>query len=177
MAAKTGTYTLIASNTLSSTSATVTFSSIPATFTDLVLVITGVGATGTTFPWMRFNSLSTNIYSDTHLYGSGSTTGSGRRTAQSRGYVAEYVELGTTQVTNTIVHIMDYSNSTTNKTYLVRNNNATTGTYVGAEAIVGMVQLTSAITSITIGTASTGTDYNFASGSTFKLYGIEAGNL
>lgn len=177
MAAKTGTYTLIASNTLGSAASSVTFSSIPGTYTDLVLVITGIGATSTTFPWMRFNSLSTNIYSDTYLYGSGSAAGSGRRTAQSRGYVAEYVELGTTQVTNTIVHIMDYSNSTTNKTYLARNNNPSTGTYVGTEAVVGMVQLTSAITSITVGTASVGTDYNFASGSTFKLYGIEAGNL
>jgi hypothetical protein len=68
---------------------------------------------------------------------------------------------------------MNYSNSTTYKTWLVRNNNQETGTYVGTEAIVGLAQLTAAITSITIGTASGGTDYNFASGSTFTLYGIK----
>jgi hypothetical protein len=81
----------------------------------------------------------------------------------------------TTAISNTIVHIMNYSNTTTFKTYLARNNNAaTSGTYVGTEAIVGLAQLTAAITSITIGTASGSTDYNFATGSTFSLYGIKA---
>ena len=175
--AKTATYSLIASYTVPSATASYTFSSIPGTFTDLVLVITGIGASGTTFPWMRFNSLSTSIYSDTTIYGISSGNGSNRRTANSRGYVAENVEMSTTQITNTLVNIMDYSNSTTYKTYLARNNNgATTGTYVGTEAIVGLAQLTAAITSITIGTASGGTDYNFAAGSTFKLYGIQAGS-
>jgi hypothetical protein len=167
------TYEPIATTTLGSAAASVTFSSISGSYTDLVLVVTGVGATGTTFPWMRFNGLSTNIYSDTQLAGNGSSAISGLRTAQSRGYIAENVEMATTAISNTIVHIMNYSNTTTNKTYLARNNNAaTSGTYVGTEAIVGLAQLTAAITSITIGTASGGTDYNFASGSTFTLYGI-----
>lgn len=168
------TYEPIATNTLSSTTASVTFSSISGAYTDLVLVVTGIGASGTTFPWMRFNSLSTNIYSDTWLWGNGSSATSGRRTAQSRGYIAESVQMPTTQIGNILVNIMNYSNSTTYKTYLVRNNNQETGTYVGAEAMVGLAQLTAAITSITIGTASGGTDYNFASGSTFTLYGIKA---
>lgn len=168
------TYTPIATQTLGSVTASITFSSIPSTYTDLVLVVTGIGATATTFPWMRFNGLSTNIYSDTQLYGDGTTAASARRTAQSRGYIAENVELTTTQVTNTIVHIMNYSNSTTYKSYLARNNKASSGGYAGTEAIVGLAQLTAAITSITVGTASGGTDYNFASGSTFTLYGIKA---
>jgi hypothetical protein len=166
------TYEAIATQTLGSAAATVTFSSIPSTYTDLVLVVTGIGATASTFPWIRFNSLSTSIYSDTSLAGDGSTASSTRRTAQSRGYIAENVEMATTQVTNTIVNIMNYSNSTTYKTYLSRNNKASSGGYPGTEAIVGMAQLTAAITSVTVGTAAGGTDYNFATGSTFSLYGI-----
>jgi hypothetical protein len=169
------TYTPIYSQTLSATTSSITFSNIPTTFTDLVLVVTGIGATGTTFPWMRFNGLSTSIYSDTHLYGIPSGSGSTRRTSNSRGYIAEQVEMGTTQIATTEVHIMNYANTTTFKTYLVRNTNgASSGTYVGTEALVGLARLTSPITSITVGTASGGTDYNFASGSSFTLYGIKA---
>jgi hypothetical protein len=168
------TYTQIATNTLGSAASSVTFSSIPGTYTDLVLIVNALGATATTFPWMRFNSVSTNTYSDTALYGNGTSAGSNRRTAQSRGYFAENVQIGTTWTSNSTVHIMNYANSTTFKTYLARNNNTETGTYVGTEAIVGLWQSTAAITSITIGTASSGTDYNFASGSSFSLYGISA---
>jgi hypothetical protein len=152
----------------------VTFSSIPGTYTDLILIVTGIGATGGTFPWMQFNGISTNTYSDTQLYASAGAAGSARRSAQSRGYIAEQVEMGATQLSNTIVHIMNYSNSTTFKTYLARNNNASAGTYVGTEAIVGLWQGTDAITSIKIGTASSGINFDFASGSTFALYGIKA---
>jgi hypothetical protein len=169
------TYTPIYAQTLSSSTSSITFSNIPTTFTDLVLVVSPVAATGTTFPWMRFNGLSTSIYSDTHLYGISSGAGSTRRSAQSRGYIAEQVQAETTQISNIIVHIMNYSNTTTNKTYIARNDNAaSSGTYVGTEAIVGLAQLTDPITSITIGIAAGGTDYNLAAGSRFTLYGIKA---
>jgi hypothetical protein len=169
------TYTPIYSQTISSNTTSITFSNIPTTYTDLVLVVTPVAGTGTTFPWMRFNGVTASIYSDTHLYGISSGNGSSRRTAQTRGYIAEQVEAGTTQISNTIVHIMNYSNTTANKTYIARNNNgASSGTYVGTEVIAGLAQLTAPITSITIGIASGGSDYNLASGSTFILYGIKA---
>jgi hypothetical protein len=170
----TNTYVALSTYTIPSSVDSYTFTSIPQEYTDLVLVVTGVGATGTTFPWMRFNGLSTNIYSDSALYGNGTSAGSNRRTANSRGYLAENVQLPITQIGNILVNIMNYSNSTTYKTWLVRNNNQETGTYTGVEAIVGMAQTTEAITSITIGTASGGTGYNFAAGSTFSLYGIKA---
>lgn len=169
------TYTPIYSTTLSGATASITFSNIPTTFTDLVLVSSSVAATGTTFPWMRFNGLSTNIYSDTQLAGNGTAAQSFRRTAQSRAYISENVQHSTTAGnTTTVVHIMNYSNTTTFKTYLVRNNNPESGTYVGTEAIVGLAQTTAPITSITIGCANSGTDFNLASGSTFTIYGIKA---
>ena len=59
------TYTLIASNTLSSNTTTVTFSSIPATYTDLVLRLSGrinVSAWSAALT-IRFNGNTSGVYS------------------------------------------------------------------------------------------------------------------
>jgi hypothetical protein len=61
---------------------------------------------------------------------------------------------------------MNYSNTTTNKTALIRGNNAALFT----DATVGVWRSTAAITSITL--ASDGAAFD--SGSTFNLYGIAA---
>jgi hypothetical protein len=66
--------------------------------------------------------------------------------------------------------IMDYSNSTTFKTVLSRTSNAGNGT--GATVCLWR-KTPEVITSITIFTESA---INFAIGSTFSLYGIQAGN-
>jgi hypothetical protein len=164
MAAKTGTYTLIASNTLGSAASTVTFSSIPATYTDLVLVVGGkqTVATNTNF---RINGDTGNNYSDTGLTGNGSTATSGRNSNQPYFW---FGVMGTDQSVATF-HIMDYANTTTNKTVLHRMSNA--GGYV--QAFVGLWRSTSAVTSVTL-LPNSG---NFDTGSVFRLYGIEAGNL
>ena len=170
----TNTYVELDKITVGTAVASVTFNSIPQTYTDLVIVASPVGATATTFPWMRFNGLSTSIYSDTYLNGSGaSANNTGRRAAQSRGYLAEYVEQSTSVRAVTVVNIMDYTNTTLNKTYFSRNSNIGSGTYVGTELIAGLAQTTTAVTSITIGCASGGVDYNLGVGSTFALYGIK----
>ena len=73
---------LISSQTLGSSAASVTFSSIPATYTDLVLKVSvrsDVAATADTL-FMQFNSI-TSGYSETNLYANsantpGSTNGS-----------------------------------------------------------------------------------------------------
>jgi len=59
---------------------------------------------------------------------------------------------------------MNYSNTTTYKTGLVRANSAASGT----DAIVGLWRSTAAITSI----VATHDTAQFATGSTFTLYGI-----
>ena len=162
MAAKTGTYTLIASTTLSTSTSTVTFSSIPATYTDLVLVIAGEG-TGAGNYAFQFNSDTGTNYSDTALYGDGTSAASNRRSGQAYGYFGiVYASQGTT-----VAHIMDYANTNTYKTAIARSNNA--GNRV--ESRVTMWRSTAAINRIDI------VQGTFASGSTFKLYGIEAGNL
>ena len=74
------TYTPITSNTLTSATASVTFSSISGTYTDLVLVVSAQSASTNVDLAMRFNSDSGTNYSNTRLYGTGSAAGSGTRT-------------------------------------------------------------------------------------------------
>jgi hypothetical protein len=64
------------------------------------------------------------------------------------------------------MQIQNYSNTTTNKTALIRDNFATYGTF----ARVALWRSTSAITSITLTMSSS----TFATGSQFTLYGIKA---
>lgn len=70
------TYTLISSNTLTSSAASVTFSSIPATYTDLVLRISSrtdaAGATATVAAQFNGDTTSAN-YSETNLNSDGAT--------------------------------------------------------------------------------------------------------
>jgi hypothetical protein len=163
MAAKTGTYTLIASNTLGSAAADVTFSSIPGTYTDLILVA-NIDATDYTSVWLQFNSDTGSNYSRTILVGDGTSATSDRSSNATNTAIA----VANTEWGTMIFQIMDYSNSTTYKTALARSaNNSQT------RAGVGLWRSTSAITSVKVGISAA----NFNSGSTFRLYGIEAGNL
>jgi len=167
MAAKTGTYTLIASNTLGSATSSITFSSIPAVYTDLILVSQYFRTTNNS-PKIYFNSDTLSNYSQTVLYGNGTSAASGR---DSGGYIwlADYINADLTNPACNITNILDYSNTSTYKTVLDKGGNAANG--IAASA--GLWRNTSAINSIVI----TATSGNFNTGSTFKLYGIEAGNL
>ena len=158
------TYEPIATTTLGSASATVTFSSIPGTYTDLILVWTGTLTSGTSVWGLQYNSDTAANYSWTSLRGDGSAASSARDTGSTRincGWI------GTSQTTE-LVHIMNYSNATTNKTNISRNNSTAASTYVAAN--VGLWRSTSAINSVTARTDSS----TFATGCIFTLYGIKA---
>ena len=163
------TYDKIATTTLGSAQATVTFSSIPGTYTDLVLITNEKQSTGgTRASALRFNSDTGSNYSQTGLYGTGSTAGSFRTTNAAYLYYGYYAFSTTSNFNfNSIVQINNYSNTTTNKTVLSRANNASNG----VDAIVGLWRNTAAITSITL---TMETLSNFEIGCTFTLYGIKA---
>ena len=160
------TYEAIATQTLGSSVATVTFSSIPSTYTDLVLVFAGTqtGA-GVTYIAIQYNGDTGANYSYTALAGNGSAASSGRSSNNNEFYVTLGNPVTTTQ-NNMIMQVMNYSNTTTNKTTLVRSNNASERT----EATVGLYRSTSAINSILVKIGAN----NFATGSVFSLYGIKA---
>jgi hypothetical protein len=155
------TYEPIATTTLGSAAASVTFSSITGTYTDLVLVCNYQLSTNDNFLILQFNSDTGSNYSNTNLFGDGSTATSNRNSSVTAVRAGFY---GSAQ-SNAIVNIMNYSNSTTYKTAVSRDN---TNTFVVSR--VNLWRNTAAITSIVITTASP----NLTSGSTFTLYGIKA---
>jgi hypothetical protein len=158
------TYSTIATTTLSSASSSVTFSSIPGTYTDLVIVTNPGSSSGSIDARLRFNTDTGTNYSLTVLRGSGTAASSFRISNQSFIDLNSLATIDTTIRQNTIINIMNYANSTTYKTLMCRANNASAGT----DAIVGLWRSTAAITAVEI-YASTA---NFASGSSFSLYGI-----
>jgi hypothetical protein len=157
----TTTYEKIATTTASGSVSTITFSSIPATYTDLVLIISGASST-TSGQALQFNSDTGSNYSRTLLYGNGSTAGSSRssnQTSMGLGYMLS------TGITSNIWIIQNYSNTTTYKTALCRADNANDS----AQAGVGLWRSTAAINSI-----SAICGFNYTNITTFTLYGIKA---
>jgi hypothetical protein len=160
------TYTPIATQTLGSAAATVTFSSISGIYTDLVLIMNVKGSVAN-FPSLRFNSDSGSNYSRTILTGDGSAASSARGTSETAANINYNAQTSTSEFNyNSITHIQNYSNTTTYKTQLTRANQAA----LGVDAIVTLWRNTAAITEITA-IMNTG---NYATGSTFTLYGISA---
>lgn len=159
------TYTPIATNTLSSAAASVTFSSISGAYTDLVLVISAWGSTGQD-AYLRFNGDTGSNYSDTVLRGNG-TVASSVRDSNAAGIDMGVVSTTSGTYTPIIFNIQNYSNSTTHKTALGRISNSASM----VTAIVGLWRNTAAITQIDLVER---TNTGWQSGSTFSLYGIAA---
>jgi hypothetical protein len=174
----TNTYVALDKVTVGTATPSITFTSIPQGYTDLVVVMSPATThTLATFPYVRFNGDSGSNYSYTEVNGNGTSATSARDTNQTIGWTSpQMASISNTLGDNTtIVNIMNYSNSTTNKTYLSRANRAgSTLDYQGVEAAVGLWRNTAAITSVLIGNRRGGVDYNFSVGSTFSLYGIAA---
>jgi hypothetical protein len=165
------TYTPIASATLGADAASVTFNSIPQTYTDLILIASARSTRAATADnsGIRFNSDSGTNYSFTRLWGSGTGAFSSRATNETYAYSRINAASITAGVFSPIIHnIMNYSNTITNKTVLTRGN--ATGDAV--ELNVSLWRNTAAITSITF-FAENG---NLLLGSTFNLYGILGAN-
>jgi hypothetical protein len=163
------TYEPIATTTLGSAAASYTFSSIPSTYTDLIIVVNAKASTVTnTFMRVGNGSVDTGSnYSRTQITGTGSAVSSGRNTSQTLFYCDNNSapDAANFNYINTI-HLFNYANTSTNKTFLNRANNAG----YGLEAQVGLWRSTAAINTILLGVAS-GT---WAIGTTFTLYGIKA---
>jgi hypothetical protein len=158
------TYTPIFTTTLSSTASSVTFSSIPSTYTDLILVCNPLSTSGDTY--IQFNGDTATNYSSTVLYGNAvPAIGSTRTSSDSKIYLDWQATSTTTGATSYIVSINNYANTTTYKTTLGRGNQPS----AGVDVIVGLWRSTSAINSIKITAVGT-----LQIGTTYSLYGILA---
>jgi hypothetical protein len=168
------TYTPIYAQTLSSAVVSVTLSSIPSTYTDLVLIMQAK-STGT-YGSLRVtvNSDAGANYSHTALGGSGTAAGSSRASGQNWFDFCRTSGISSDGFGLYTVNFMNYSNATTYKTVLDRTSVQNTGSGDGTEIVAGVWRSTAAINSITLATPGGATFGNFAVGSTFTLYGIKA---
>jgi hypothetical protein len=170
----TPTYVAIATTTVGAgTAADITFSTIPSTYTDLLVVVSGrtVG-TGSRSEsiYMQFNGSSAANYSNRYLQGSGATGSSGNNLSSTYIYIGEAPQSIATSNTfgNMQIYIPNYAGSTNKSVSMnnVQEDNQTTA-YITMNA--GLWSNTAAITSIKIyGNAS-----NWAQYTTATLYGIK----
>jgi hypothetical protein len=167
------TYTLIASNVLTTTTASVAFSAIPATFTDLVLKYSARcnRATFTNQMGVQINAI-TGSSSNTYINGDGSGASSSRDTGLTSNRLG--LAPGTDQTANTFnsgeVYFSNYAGSTNKPSSgFNASENNTASTQVFLDVFAGLLSNTAAISSLTISLTAS----SFVSGSSFYLYGIK----
>lgn len=167
----TPTYEPIQSTTLTQTTTGVEFSSIPQTYTDLVVIAflkyNGTGPV-TDVPF-RLNGISTSIYHDTthKTNGTTGTFGSNRNATYFR--APEYLGTNHTPYTILRLDILGYSSTSFAKSILSQLSSVgASNNYVSRT--VGMFASTSAITSVNFDPLGTP---GFVTGSKFSLYGIK----
>ena len=168
------TYELIASTTLVSAATNITFSSIPATYDDLVVVASLRGSATTIYHAivLQFNGVTTG-YSNRELVGSGSGVGSVSRTTLGDGMYATNAS-GSGATANTFssmeIYIPNYAGST-NKSVSVTQVSENNGVEAYATISAGLWSNTSAISALKL-SAFSGHGTNLVAGSSAHLYGI-----
>jgi hypothetical protein len=164
------TYETIATTTLGSATGTVTFSSIPSTYTDLVIVISPTATNGNYDVGMRYNSDSGSNYSWTSISFNADNSGSAySERATNATSITARTNIATVNPYPVIFEILNYSNTTTYKTSLSR---IARETYAVART-VGLWRSTSAINEVSfvlVGGGST----TYKAGTVITLYGIKA---
>jgi hypothetical protein len=167
------TYEPIAHTALGSSTSTITFSNIPQTYTDLVLMMYAADTAGNYFSniQIRFNGQTVGTNNSGSTLIGRATSAIGFELNNRDGVWGGYVSAISGHFSNARVDIMSYSQSDTYKAILYR---ASLGVYdvIGAPVVehgVNSYRDQNAITSMVITVASTG-----LAGSQFTLYGIRA---
>lgn len=163
-------YELITKETVGTAVASVVFSSIPQTYTDLFLVCAARTSRAATSDNLivRFNSDTSAIYSSTNVFVDNaiSTARSANDTSCFWSYIPSASQNGNTYG-SAVMNIMNYSNTTTYPTTLCKSAN----TNAQVEYTTNVYRSLAAISTLTM---LSGTGSNIAVGSTFTLYGIKA---
>ncbi len=157
---------------LASSQASITFSSIPQTYTDLLLVFSGRFTSGSGGDVkMEFNGVTTG-YTHRQLFGNGSTASS---SSGSGAYVgrANWSTSTANTFTNVQIYIPNYANGNA-KSYSVDSVEENNATLASQNIIAGLWTGTNAITSIVL--TEFGGSLSFAQYSSFTLFGITKGS-
>jgi len=154
----TPTYDLIATTTLASSTSTVTFSSLPSTYRDLILIVEGFGSGGDS-ALLTLNGDTTNSnYSWTRIFGTGSGSPVSD-TGTNREILNQYTSRGTQ-----ILQIIDYSATNKHKTTLSRSSTGSTIVMSHASRWAN----TAAVTSVALSLGGS----TFSASTTFSIYGV-----
>lgn len=170
-------YNLIATTTVGSGGAsTIVFSGIPQTFTDLKVVLSSRSTAGGSVAYsifMKMNNLTTSIYSQRALEGSGSAASSFSQSGVDTAVRAGLINgTGATAsvFSSTEIYIPNYTGSN-QKSVSIETVTETNATTIYANLIAYLVASTAAITDLTFSTESSGV--SFAQYSSASLYGIK----
>jgi hypothetical protein len=161
------TYTLIASSTVASAQANIEFTSIPSTFTDLVLVCsTRIDTASGVVASLKIQCNGTDI--------------TGRRLGAEGSPMAAYSDTGSSAYTdtagatastfnNTQFYIPNYASTTTYKSISIDSVAENNATAAGMDLVAGIYSSNTAITSLKILNSA----YNLLTYSTAYLYGVK----
>ena len=166
------TYDFIASASGTGSSATVTFSSVPQTYTDLVLVSNYRCTTSSNLLGLIFNGDTGVTYSAVSLFYNTSTTSSNSDSAVVRGWIG--LNTGGSTATDTftvaVSNIMNYTSTNIFKTTQSHNGTVSGAAFNGVELTQSTWRSQSAITTVGVQTSAG----FITADSTFALYGIKA---
>lgn len=168
------TYTLINSNVLSSSAASVTFSSIPATYTDLVVKVSlrTSNSTVNDYVQVQLGGITANNYTDIYVYNRNGSVGSGSGSS-TNGFYYAVAACGANATSNTFASSEIYiPNAFVSAFKQIGSDFAVENNSHSSYAIQATAQLFSnnaTVSSITFITSAN----NFVSGSSFFLYGIK----
>ena len=161
----TQTYTPLATVTLASTASSVTFSSIPATYRDLI-VVASYSVTSAANSLIRVNGDSGANYNMVMMNGNdgGSPTGSTSYTGNEF-YFSWSAAIPTNEIGTGVIQFLDYSATDKHKSGLIRHGSSREVTTFATRWAN-----TTAISSISLTASAT----TYRVGSTFSLYGVIA---
>ena len=162
-------YESISTVTLGSSASSITFSSIPSTYSHLQVRCFSIGAVGNQDVLMYFNGVnSSGNYAYHELKGDGSSASSSATTSAAAMFVASN-STNPTNPTAYITDVLDYANTNKNKTIRTLSGKDSNGSG-NASLFSGVFLSTNAISSITIYTPGS---FPFNQYSSFALYGIK----
>lgn len=159
---------LISSQSLGGTTSSVTFSSIPSTYTDLMILLSTKTTSVSYYGWVNYyfngsNANTNTLYMENASSGSGGNLYAGSLVGNSGSGVANIFG-------NASIYIPNYTNSSYYKSSSVDAVGENNGTSADRNLIVNLSSNTAAVSSITFQGAAGAT--NFLAYSTFYLYGI-----
>ena len=158
------TYDPIATTTLGSAASSITFSSIPSTYTDLRVVVVNTGTSLGTLE-VNFNNDTGSNYSRTILRGDGASATSSASTNQTKWQSGD---TGGTSPSMVTIDVFSYAGTAIYKTGLAQASNDQNGSG-RVTSCVGLWRSISAINRIDLAQGGN----NFASGTVVTIYGIK----